>query len=56
MSADTRIETNAVNDLLGIQPLHLGISIKFIEVADTQSQIGVGMKTKKKKLLLVYIV
>ena len=42
MSADTRIETNTVNDLLGIQPLHLGISIQFVEVADTQSQVGVG--------------
>ena len=42
MSADTRIETNTIYDLLGIQTLHLGISIQFVEVADTQSQVGVS--------------
>ena len=42
MSADTRIETNAVNNLLSIQPLHLSVGIQLIEIANTQSQIGVG--------------
>ena len=42
MSADTRIETNAVNNLLCVQPLHLCIGIQFVEIANTQSQIGVG--------------
>ena len=42
MSANTRIETNTVDDLLSVQPLHLSIGIQFVEVADTQCQIGVG--------------
>ncbi len=42
MSTNARIKANAIDDLLGVQPLHLGISIQFVEVADTQCQIGVG--------------
>ena len=42
MGADTRIKADTIDNLLGVQPLHLGIGIKFVEVADTQSQVGVS--------------
>lgn len=42
MGTDTRIEANAIDNLLCVQSLHLGISIQFVEVADTQSQVGVS--------------
>ena len=42
MSTDTRIKADTVDNLLGIQPLHLCIGIQFIEVADTQSQVGIS--------------
>ena len=42
MSTNTRIQANTVDDLLSVQPLHLSIGIQFVEVADTQCQIGVG--------------
>ena len=42
MSANTRVKADAIDNLLGIQPLHLGVSIQFIEVADTQCQISVS--------------
>lgn len=42
MRADARVEADAVDDGLGVQPFHLGIGVKFVEVADTQGQVGVG--------------
>ena len=42
MAADTRIKANAVNNLLGVQPLALCIGVQLIEVSNTQSQIGIG--------------
>ena len=42
MRADPRVEADAVDDGLGVQPFHLGIGVKFVEVADTQGQVGVG--------------
>ena len=50
MSTDTRIEANTIDNLLGIQPLHLGISIQFVEIADTQRQIGVGEQFNSLRL------
>ena len=41
MRTDTRIETNAFYNLLGIQTFHLCVGVEFVEVADTQSEIGV---------------
>lgn len=41
MAADTRIKANTVNDLLGVQTLTFCIGIQFIEVSNTQSQIGI---------------
>ena len=37
-----RVETHSTYDGLGIQALHLGISVEFVEVADTQGKIGIG--------------
>ena len=42
MSTNTRIQANTVDDLLSVQPFHLSIGIQFVEVADTQCQVGVG--------------
>ena len=50
MSTDTRIKANTVNNLLSIQPLHLCIGIQFIEVANTQSQIGIGKQLNSLSL------
>ena len=41
VAADTRIKANTVNDLLGVQTLTFCIGIQFIEVSNTQSQIGI---------------
>ena len=43
----TRIQANTVDDLLSVQPLHLSIGIQFVEVADTQCQIGVGKQLNR---------
>ena len=42
MSTDTRIKADTIDNLLGVQALHLCIGIQFIEVANTQSQIGIS--------------
>ena len=42
MAANARIQTDALDNLLGVQPLHLCIGIQLVEIADTQGQIGVG--------------
>ena len=47
MSTDTRIKADAVDNLLGIQPLHLCIGIQFIEVANTQSQISISKQLNR---------
>ena len=42
MRADAWVEADAVDDGLGVQPFHLGVGVQFVEVADTQGQVGVG--------------
>ena len=42
VGADSRIQTDAVNDGLGIESFHLGICVQLVEVAHAESQIGVG--------------
>ena len=42
MVADTRIKANAIDDLLGVQPLAFCVGIQFIEISHAQSQIGVS--------------
>ena len=50
MSTDTRIKADTIDNLLSIQPLHLCIGIQFIEVANTQSQIGIGKQLNSLSL------
>ena len=40
--ADAGVETHAVDDLLGVEAFHLGVGVKFVEVADAQGEVGVG--------------
>ena len=42
MAANTRIEANAVDDLLSIQSLHFCICIKLVKVGNAQRQIGIA--------------
>ena len=42
VSADSRVKPHAFDDGLRIKTFDFGISIKFIEVADTQGEVGVG--------------
>lgn len=42
MDTDTRVEAHTLNDLLGIQSLALCVGVKFIEIRDAQSKIGVS--------------
>ena len=42
MRADSWIQTYTLNDRLRIQSLHLRIGIQLVEIAYSQSQIGIG--------------
>ena len=42
MTANAGIQADTLDNLSGIQALHLGIGIQFVEVADTQCQISVS--------------
>ena len=42
MRPDARIQTHALDDLLRIQPLALGVCIQLVEIGDPQRQIRVG--------------
>lgn len=42
MRTDAGIQADTVDDGLSVQTLHLGIGIQLVEVADTQSQVGIG--------------
>ena len=44
MCPDTGIKAYALNDCFAVQPLYFSIGVKFIEIADTQSKIGIGKK------------
>ena len=50
MGADTRIQANAVDDLLGVQSLHLRIRIQLVEVGYAQSKISIGKKFDSLRL------
>ena len=39
---NSRIKAYTLNDLLSVQALHFGVGIQLIEIADAQSQIGIG--------------
>ena len=40
--ADAGIKTDALNDGSGVEALDLGVGVEFVEVAHTQSKVGVG--------------
>ena len=42
VGADARIQTDAFDDGLGVEAFDLGVGVEFIEVTDTQGQVGVG--------------
>ena len=42
VTANTRIEANTVDNLLGVQPLALCIGIQFVKISHAQSQICIG--------------
>lgn len=42
MAAETRIKTNAINNLLSVQSLHRSVNIQLVEVGHTERQIGVS--------------
>ena len=42
MRADAGVEAYAVDDGLGVQAFHFGVGVQFVEVADTQGEVGVG--------------
>ena len=42
VATDKRVESDTVDDVLGIQTLDFGIGVEFVEVAYTESQIGIG--------------
>ena len=42
MCPDTRVKTYALNDGFTVQSFHFSVCVKFIEIADTESQVGVG--------------
>ncbi len=42
MRADTRIESDAFDDLLAVQPQALRIGIQLVEIGHPHCQIGIG--------------
>ena len=42
MAADAGVQADTLDDLLGVQALHLGVGIQLIEVRHPQGQIGIG--------------
>ena len=51
MCTDARIKSYTFNNSLAVQTLHLGISVKLIEVAHTQCQISIGKQLYSLSLL-----
>ena len=52
--ADTRIQANAVDDILRIEPLDLRVSIKLIEIRNAQRQIGVGEQLHRLRFRIAH--
>ena len=48
---DARVQTDAVDDGLRVQPLHLRIRVQLVEVAHAQRQIRVGKQLHRLRLL-----
>ena len=63
MHSDARIESHTSDYRLRIQPLNLGIGIQLVEVANSQSQVGIrkqlyrlclGQAHKERLNILLY--
>ena len=39
--ADTRVETNTIDDVLRVETFHLRVRVEFVEIADTQREVRV---------------
>ena len=44
MCPNTGVKAYALNDRFAVQSLYFSVCVKFVKVADTESQIGVGEK------------
>ena len=42
MCANAGVEADALDDMPGIKPLHLGVGVQFVEEGNAEGQIGVG--------------
>ena len=42
MRTDSRIQSDSFNNLFRIQAAHLRISVKLVEICDTERKIGIG--------------
>ena len=42
MCANAGVEADALDDMPGIKPLHLGVGVQFIEEGNAEGKIGVG--------------
>ena len=42
MRANARVEADALDDMPGIEPLHLGVGVQFVEEGNPEGKIGVG--------------
>ncbi len=51
MRSDTRIKADTLDYSLRIKALHLGISVEFVEIAHTESEISVSEKLDSLSLL-----
>ena len=50
MRADPRVHADAVDDLLRVQALALGVGVKLVEIADTHRQVRVGEELDRLSL------
>ena len=41
MCADTRVQADAADDLLGVKPFGFCIGVQFIEIGNTKRQVGI---------------
>ena len=42
MRSDSGVEADTLNDLLRVEPLHLGVGVELVEIADAQREICIG--------------
>ena len=54
MCPDTRVKTYALNDGFTVQSFHFSVCVKFIKIADTESQVGVGEELDSFRLFYAH--